>query len=675
MKLRFTLFVGLLMISAVCMAGGWNVATGGNPARNGQQPVCGPTTVTERWSGGPYTAFAQQHITDGNIVVMARCQTPSDPLHGATIVACDITNGSVLWEMELPVDFPTTDGRSRVSGMRDGRVFATRSGSGSDGAHMYALDADTGAQLWQSEALINECATEGCSFASNGDLIVGNFSSVVRIDANDGSTVWSLNRIAPSSDGLQVAVFSHCGYTWEATAAGPRMLALDLDTGTVLYASDSEVGANVQQVGPFVGPDGTVFAPRTQNIPATDCLVCYDDTGAGFVERWRTELGYVPFASFGVGPDGSIYSYSQDDEVIRLDPSTGVVLHTSPPITNGINLFPRMAIDQAGIVFVTAGGGNGGYIYAFSPDLNLLWSEMIGNINLGGPALADDGTLLVGAGGTIFKAYSNDSYPPPQNLTAQVIDDTVELVWELPFRDITSCRIYRDGEFLDEVNGAATTYTDDTFPGGLSTLYWVTAVHDNLFESDPSNIVEVLGPPMLFVPTGLAAEVFDNDVMLTWDDAPPESEHEGWRVYRNGAAIAETSVPALADTNLDHGDYIYCVAAYYGAYQSGYSDEVEVSIMLDADDTAVPAPQAHLTAYPNPFNPTTTIAFSLAEPAHSTLCVYNIRGQRVATLLDEPLSAGEHSVTWQADGCASGVYLVRLTTSDGVRTARLALLK
>ncbi|MCD4829964.1 MAG: T9SS type A sorting domain-containing protein [Candidatus Cloacimonetes bacterium] len=82
-----------------------------------------------------------------------------------------------------------------------------------------------------------------------------------------------------------------------------------------------------------------------------------------------------------------------------------------------------------------------------------------------------------------------------------------------------------------------------------------------------------------------------------------------------------------------------------------------------------------LGAYPNPFNPSTTLRFSLAEPGHSTLCVYNIRGRRVATLLDEPLPAGEHSVTWQAEGCASGVYLARLTTPEGVRTARLALLK
>jgi hypothetical protein len=45
--------------------------------------------------------------------------------------------------------------------------------------------------------------------------------------------------------------------------------------------------------------------------------------------------------------------------------------------------------------------------------------------------------------------------------------------------------------------------------------------------------------------------------------------------------------------------------------------------------------------------------------------VYNVRGQRVATLLNERCAAGDHSVSWKADGMASGVYLLRLQTDQG----------
>ncbi|MCD4829004.1 MAG: T9SS type A sorting domain-containing protein [Candidatus Cloacimonetes bacterium] len=84
--------------------------------------------------------------------------------------------------------------------------------------------------------------------------------------------------------------------------------------------------------------------------------------------------------------------------------------------------------------------------------------------------------------------------------------------------------------------------------------------------------------------------------------------------------------------------------------------------------------------WPNPFNPTTTIAFSLAEPAHSTLCVYNLRGQRIATLADEAFEAGRHEIVWQGRDDAgrevgSGVYLYRLRTGGETLVRRMVLLK
>jgi PKD repeat protein len=78
---------------------------------------------------------------------------------------------------------------------------------------------------------------------------------------------------------------------------------------------------------------------------------------------------------------------------------------------------------------------------------------------------------------------------------------------------------------------------------------------------------------------------------------------------------------------------------------------------------------------PNPFNPTTDISFNLPSGSHVTLEVYNITGQKVAVLADGQFSAGEHTVTWNASGVASGVYLYRLTTSEFTETKRMILLK
>jgi len=85
--------------------------------------------------------------------------------------------------------------------------------------------------------------------------------------------------------------------------------------------------------------------------------------------------------------------------------------------------------------------------------------------------------------------------------------------------------------------------------------------------------------------------------------------------------------------------------------------------------------------YPNPFNPTTTIAYDVAEQAHITLVVYNLLGQEVIRLVDEVQSGGRYQVTWNARNTqnrevASGIYLYRLVSSTGFSEAkRMTLLK
>jgi streptogramin lyase len=74
-----------------------------------------------------------------------------------------------------------------------------------------------------------------------------------------------------------------------------------------------------------------------------------------------------------------------------------------------------------------------------------------------------------------------------------------------------------------------------------------------------------------------------------------------------------------------------------------------------------------LTAYPNPFNPSTQIAFTLASPQHVSLHVFDVMGRSVATLLDESLSAGSRTVRFDASGLPSGTYVVRLLTDSESR--------
>ncbi len=79
--------------------------------------------------------------------------------------------------------------------------------------------------------------------------------------------------------------------------------------------------------------------------------------------------------------------------------------------------------------------------------------------------------------------------------------------------------------------------------------------------------------------------------------------------------------------------------------------------------------------YPNPFNPTTNIVFELADASDVTLQVYNVLGQRVATMELGAMSTGQHEATFDGSSLTSGVYMVRMQAGSHVRTMQMTLVK
>jgi len=99
------------------------------------------------------------------------------------------------------------------------------------------------------------------------------------------------------------------------------------------------------------------------------------------------------------------------------------------------------------------------------------------------------------------------------------------------------------------------------------------------------------------------------------------------------------------------------------------------SIASESEATVVPKELALHANYPNPFNPSTTISFSLPEAAHVTLKVYNLIGEEVATLVNERRDEGNHSVLFDAGLLPSGVYFSVLNVGDVRLVRRLVLMK
>ena len=79
--------------------------------------------------------------------------------------------------------------------------------------------------------------------------------------------------------------------------------------------------------------------------------------------------------------------------------------------------------------------------------------------------------------------------------------------------------------------------------------------------------------------------------------------------------------------------------------------------------------------YPNPFNPTTNITFSIENASQVELKIYNTLGQQVASLVNEVRTAGSHTVTWNAEGLPSGVYIYQLVSGANIQTKQMVLIK
>jgi hypothetical protein len=79
--------------------------------------------------------------------------------------------------------------------------------------------------------------------------------------------------------------------------------------------------------------------------------------------------------------------------------------------------------------------------------------------------------------------------------------------------------------------------------------------------------------------------------------------------------------------------------------------------------------------YPNPFNPSTTIEFTIPKTGFVTLTIYDILGEKVATLVSENLTAGSYKYQWDARGLAGGVYFYRIESTDFAKSRKMLLIR
>ncbi len=236
------------------------------------------------------------------------------------------------------------------------------------------------------------------------------------------------------------------------------------------------------------------------------------------------------------------------------------------------------------------------------------------------------------------------------------------------------------------VNGGDWQYTH-TFPAGATLAngaVWViitSQVDPALFPAANAN--EVLSYPSVTHHNGDDARALvKGETIIDVIGIPTEDPGDGWSVA--GIANATKDHTLVRKSSVTGGNINWTAASGTNSTDSewivyevnDFSHLGTHSMSVGIDDNGVQVETYSLSQnYPNPFNPSTQINFSLAENGFVSLIVFNMLGQKVATLISREMTSGVHNFNFDASNLSSGIYFYTLKSANFSATKKMILMK
>ncbi len=178
---------------------------------------------------------------------------------------------------------------------------------------------------------------------------------------------------------------------------------------------------------------------------------------------------------------------------------------------------------------------------------------------------------------------------------------------------------------------------------------------------------------------------FSMNNLLDYDSAS-YGAIKGLPDVRDGAAGMPHDTSFTINTDVNNGGlFAFRVYPWYNAGSASTSKYVVMWVVYIygttspatgvKNETVVPKKFVLHQNYPNPFNPSTTISFSLAKTGYTNLTVYNLLGQKIATLINGNMTSGFHSLSFNASTLNSGIYFYKLTSGNQTAVKKFILMK
>ena len=221
---------------------------------------------------------------------------------------------------------------------------------------------------------------------------------------------------------------------------------------------------------------------------------------------------------------------------------------------------------------------------------------------------------------------------------------------------------------LIDMGWQAGAWMDQSVDAAGNERYWdgdgdgITRIDVGAYEYQP-----------VYAPGNLQAELWQQQILLSWQMPEADRGHSGFRIYRQGqpyADLGDPSARAFRDFSTVNDTISYFVVALYGTVESAASNTVTVIIdcVANQDELEVVG-SGRITVAPNPFRELAVISYELPQKSEIELKIYNIRGQLVKHLYRGTQTKGVQHLAWE--GCdddsrhlPAGVYLLQMSV-DG----------
>jgi len=467
-----------------------------------------------------------------------------------------------------------------------------------------------------------------------GTVYFGSYDKFLyALNPDDGGLKWKYEtgdkiHSSPAVTGSGVVYIGSNDYCLHAVSASDGTLEWKFETGDAVKSS------------PAVGEDGTVYFGSTDGF-----LYALNSSGE---QLWKFQTGDKITASPALGEHGVVYFGSLDKFFYAVNPDgtldwkfeTGGYIKGSP------------AVDGLGGIYF---GSMDGFLYCLSSSGEVNWSFYVGDWLLSSPALGEDGTVYIGADdNNLYAVYSGNQAGLAESSWPKFGADRGNT-------SSTAAGAAEPAAGTCDFNGDGKISITDV----IALLLFQRANPGNLggdFNGDGSASITDAVAMLLAMRDGTCPDAGTLLASATGDAYLLVTD----RLENFALDDIEYLEEMLAQMNLTPGQEAAFRSALYG----------------EAGAARLPKVFSLAQNSPNPFNPATTIAYSVPEGAsvQVTLKVFDLRGRLVRSLVNELREPGAYSVFWGGRNeagrqVASGVYLYRMTAGDFVQTRKMVLLK